>query len=36
MGQTRQRNEDSTEQRIVSNWYIDEIGNQARFIKARD
>jgi hypothetical protein len=21
---------------IVSNWYIDELGNQARFIKARD
>jgi len=21
---------------IVSNWYIDELGNQSRFIKARD
>jgi hypothetical protein len=21
---------------IVSNWYTDELGNQARFIKARD
>jgi hypothetical protein len=21
---------------IISNWYIDELGNQARFIKARD
>ncbi|MGO9048091.1 MAG: hypothetical protein ACLQFW_14585 [Xanthobacteraceae bacterium] len=23
-------------QMIVSNWYTDELGNQARFIKARD
>jgi hypothetical protein len=23
-------------QMIVSNWYTDELGNQARFVKARD
>jgi hypothetical protein len=33
---TRPRSDDTADKMIVSNWYTDELGNQARFVTARD